>query len=140
MTDSFSRTVHQQVQKFRYVEGNGDPSQGYRELLATFANVSAAAEDDAQRTMQIEAACQSGGDFVGDYYFQYEVRDHIMPISSLGWYLLVLTHPVAADQHDSGSVAKSRTMAKTRGDEDVDGISNVSAKDGASRLVSAGKP
>jgi len=67
----------QQVQKFRFVDAstNGGSSAipGYRLLLATYANVDAAAEDDSARTKEIEAACQSGGNFVGQYYYQYEV-------------------------------------------------------------------
>lgn len=66
--------VVRHVQKFRYVqpEGNGS-SQGYRLLLATYADVSAAAEDDADRERRIKAACESGGNFVGGYFYQYEV-------------------------------------------------------------------
>ena len=65
-----------QVQKFRYVEPetNGGSSQGYRLLLATYADTMAAAEDDVEKASQIETACQSGGKFVGNHYYQYEVR------------------------------------------------------------------
>jgi hypothetical protein len=55
------------------VEGTNGDNSGYRILLATFADLEAAAEDDDERSNAIEAACQSGGDFVGNYYYQYEV-------------------------------------------------------------------
>jgi hypothetical protein len=56
-----------QVQKFRYVDSdhasaNGS-TQGYRLLLATFADVEAAAEDDLEKASRIEVACRSGGGF-----------------------------------------------------------------------------
>lgn len=64
----------QHVQKYRYVKPEGSrSSQGYRLLLATYADVSAAAEDDADRARRIYAACDTGGNFVGQYYYQYEV-------------------------------------------------------------------
>jgi hypothetical protein len=66
-----------QVQKFRYVEQPRDGGQlvpGYRLLLATYANVEAAAEDKVQLIAGIRSACQAGGNFVGDYYYRYEVR------------------------------------------------------------------
>lgn len=74
------------IQKFCYVMVNpkggagiigaekGPPGGGYRVLLATYANLDAAAEDDQDRRLAIEAACRAGGDFVGDHYYQYEVR------------------------------------------------------------------
>jgi hypothetical protein len=69
-----------QVQKFRYVEqpasdNNGGQlfTGGYRLLLATYANVEAAAEDNKQLMSSIRLACQAGGNFVGDYYYRYEV-------------------------------------------------------------------
>jgi hypothetical protein len=60
--------IIRQVQKFRYVDpdlasANGS-TQGYRLLLATFADVEAAAEDDVEKASRIEAACRSGGGFV----------------------------------------------------------------------------
>jgi hypothetical protein len=70
------------VQKFRYVmpeiSRSNDPgglskSLGYRVLLATYVDVSAAADDDPEQTHLIQSACQSGGNFVGQYYYQYEV-------------------------------------------------------------------
>lgn len=66
-----------QVQKFRYVDQPSDGGQlvpGYRLLLATYANVEAAAEDNVQLISSIRLACQAGGNFVGDYYYRYEVR------------------------------------------------------------------
>jgi hypothetical protein len=63
----------QQVQKFRYIEGTTS-SQGYRLLVATYADVDAASEEDPDKAKEIEAACVAGGNFVGRYYYQYEVR------------------------------------------------------------------
>jgi hypothetical protein len=62
-----------QVQKFCYVKGVG-PNNDYRELLATFAHVAAAGEDDPSLIKRIEDACNAGGDYVNSYYYQYEVR------------------------------------------------------------------
>jgi hypothetical protein len=67
-----------QVQKFRYVKpqenGGKKASLGYRILLATYADVAAAGEDDPERCNLIDSACQSGGNFVGEYFYQYEVK------------------------------------------------------------------
>ena len=66
-----------QVQKFRYAgpaDKNNDKDLGYRYLLATFADVEAASEDDSVKAKKIEEACQAGGGYVGKYYYQYEVR------------------------------------------------------------------
>jgi monoamine oxidase len=61
-----------QVQKFRYIPGeNGASTGGYRLLLATFANVDSAAEHDLEHAQEILNACQTGGRFVGKYYYQY---------------------------------------------------------------------
>ena len=49
-------------------------SADYRVLLATYADIDAASEDDVEKGKKIEAACKAGGDFVGGYYYQYEVR------------------------------------------------------------------
>lgn len=70
------------VQKFRFVPPNhnhqndrkGTQTSGYRLLIATYVDVLAAADDDSDRKQLIETACQSGGNFVGEYYYQYEVR------------------------------------------------------------------
>lgn len=64
--------VSRQIQKFRF-HGSEKGAPGFRELLATYSCLSAAAEDDAEREPQIEAACQNGGNFVGNYYYQFEV-------------------------------------------------------------------
>ena len=73
--------THCAVQKFRFVlSGNdhndrkGPGTSGRRMLLATYVDTSAAAGDDPDRKMLIESACLSGGNFVGEYYYQYEVR------------------------------------------------------------------
>ena len=60
----------QQVQKFRFVDAT-DTKQGYRELLATFSDTAAAADDDIEKEKLIEAACAAGGNFVGRHYYQY---------------------------------------------------------------------
>lgn len=64
-----SVTSRRSVQKFAYDAG-GD----HRTLLATFVDVPAAAEDDPRRRVAVRTACDIGGDFVGRYYYQYEVR------------------------------------------------------------------
>jgi hypothetical protein len=68
--------VVRQVKKFRYVApvtNGGQSLPGYRILLATYADVAAAAEDDPEKSRLIESACQSGGNYVGEYFYQYEV-------------------------------------------------------------------
>jgi hypothetical protein len=77
------------VQKFRYVPGssslvatdntksqtNHQTTPGYRILLATYCDIEAAAEtSDQNMAVAIQTACERGGDFVGDYYYQYQVR------------------------------------------------------------------
>lgn len=65
------------VQKFRYIESQkngGQGSPGYRILLATYVDERAAADDDPEKLERIKTACQIGGDFVGDHYYQYQVR------------------------------------------------------------------
>jgi hypothetical protein len=77
------------VQKFRYVTGssslvaadntklptNNDTTPGYRILLATYCDIEAAAEtSDQNMAAAIQTACERGGDFVGDFYYQYQVR------------------------------------------------------------------
>ncbi len=66
------RSTGRQVQKFMYCPGN-KTYEGYREILATYANVLAASEDDLERASAINKACESGGNWVGKYYYQYEV-------------------------------------------------------------------
>lgn len=68
---------HRHVQKFRYVppvDETNPKDLGYRYLLATYSDVDAASEDDAEKAKQIDRACQAGGGFVGKFYYQYEVR------------------------------------------------------------------
>jgi lysine-specific histone demethylase 1 len=67
------------VQKFRYVDG----PPCYRILLATYANVEAASEDDTEKAQRIVQACQSGGAFVGKDYYQYEVMTNALETSKL---------------------------------------------------------
>lgn len=73
------------VQKFRYVDqpGASESDPGYRILLATYANVSAAAEDDSDKCKAIATACEKGGDYVGDYYYQFQVASNSLKSSSL---------------------------------------------------------
>jgi monoamine oxidase len=61
---------HTQVQKFRFIEATG-AHQCYRELLATYLDAAAAAEDDFEKEGLIQSACTAGGNFVGKYYYQY---------------------------------------------------------------------
>ena len=74
--------VPRTIQKFRYVDGAGD-LPGYRILLATYASVEAASEDDSEKEQKIEEACQAGGGFIGQYYFQYEVVSNALETSKL---------------------------------------------------------
>lgn len=62
------------VQMFRYQKPSGPTSSGYRTLLATFLDSEVGAGGDSERMRRIETACQRGGDYVGEYYYQYEVR------------------------------------------------------------------
>ena len=57
-----------QIQKFVYIEDGS-----YRKLLATYADLQAAGEDDSVKEQSIKHACESGGNFVGKYYYQFEV-------------------------------------------------------------------
>lgn len=61
-----------QVQKFKYVDATSK-TLGYRVILATYANVREAGGGDPAYLAQIKNACEAGGDWVGNYYFQYEV-------------------------------------------------------------------
>jgi len=70
--DSRRGPPKRQVEKFRFVEGKNGEDSDYRLLLATYSDVEAAGEDDKDRTDAIAAACQSGGDFVGNYYYQFQ--------------------------------------------------------------------
>lgn len=70
------------IQKFRFVNGSSAVSD-YRILLATYANVEAASEEDTEKARQIEEACQGGGGFVGKYYYQYEAVSNVLETSKL---------------------------------------------------------
>lgn len=67
---------HRSIQKFQYVDlpvTETNPSgEGYRVLLATFCNAKEAASHDAMQRKRILSACDRGGDFCGEYYYQYE--------------------------------------------------------------------
>ena len=65
-------SLDQAVQKFKYVEGKTS-FDGYRVLLATYSDVLAASEDDQEKALKIDLACKSGGDWIGNYYYQYQV-------------------------------------------------------------------
>jgi hypothetical protein len=74
--ESTDESQLRQIQKFRYVmpdTAKAKSEPGYRLLLATYADADAAAEDDPEKVVAIESAC---GNFVGDYYYQYEVRSN----------------------------------------------------------------
>jgi hypothetical protein len=72
------------VQKFRFVPGSSawttdtknpkNQTMGYRMLVATYSDVEAAAEGSDQSMAAIQTACEQGGDFVGAFYYQYQVR------------------------------------------------------------------
>ncbi|CAJ1942726.1 unnamed protein product [Cylindrotheca closterium] len=64
---------NQSVQKFKYVRSTSSSLSDYRQLLATFLNVNEASEGDSAKRERILNACESGGDFVGPDYYQYEV-------------------------------------------------------------------
>ena len=66
-----------QVQKFLYTppELPNGSGPGYRTLFATYANVHAAAEDNVGKETLIFEACEVGGNFVGNYYYQYVVSE-----------------------------------------------------------------
>lgn len=70
------------IQKFSYVDGSGS-IPGYRILLATYASVEAASEDDSEKARKIEEACQAGGGFIDKYYYQYEVVSNALETSKL---------------------------------------------------------
>jgi monoamine oxidase len=71
------------VEKLRLIEPEGSPadktaSQPYRELVATYASITAASEDDIEKALLIQDACRSGGGWVGKYYYHYEDPRGIM--------------------------------------------------------------
>jgi hypothetical protein len=67
-----NQTKEKVIQKFAYVQPNSSQN-GYRVLLATYANAQAAAEDNEDKILQIVSACEHGGDWVGKHYYKYEV-------------------------------------------------------------------
>ena len=60
------------VEQYQYVPKN-DKFPGYRNLLATYVNVSAAAQFDTEKELRVKEACDNGGDYVDEFYFQYQV-------------------------------------------------------------------
>ena len=71
------------VEKLRLIEPKGSSpnktnGQPYRELVATYASISAASEDDEEKALLIQDACRSGGGWVGKYYYHYEDSHGIM--------------------------------------------------------------
>lgn len=64
---------NQSVQKFKYVKSDSSTLTDYRQLLATFLNVDEASHGDSEKREQILNACENGGGFVGEHYYQYEV-------------------------------------------------------------------
>lgn len=63
----------QQVQKFKYCHETKNTS-GYRVILATFANILEASNGDHTLFEKIKVACDEGGNWVGEHYYQYEVK------------------------------------------------------------------
>jgi len=65
------------VEKLRLVT-ESEAGQYYREVVATYINVAAAAEDDNEMALNIQDACQTGGGWVGKYYYQYQSSGGVM--------------------------------------------------------------
>ena len=79
-----SKEAKKQVQKFRYVESSkmdelGGP--GYRDLIATYADENAASEDNEDKAAKIKEACDIGGNYVEDYYYQYEMAESTLHLN-----------------------------------------------------------
>jgi hypothetical protein len=114
----------QQVQKFRYIEGTTS-SQGYRLLVATYADVDAASEEDPDKAKEIETACVAGGNFVGRYYYQYEVRLCQVCCMCFLLKILLISSPNKSlspgEEHYSGNVGGCR-VERCQRYEDVNGI------------------
>ena len=73
-----------QIQKFQYLTSSeGEDGPGYRDLIATYANANAACENNYLRKKIIEEACENGGNFVGNFYYQYEINDKTLQVSSM---------------------------------------------------------
>lgn len=65
------------VEKLCLVEDSaGGPC--YREVVATYIDTAAAAEDDNHKALRIHDACQSGGGWIDKYYYQYQPSDGVM--------------------------------------------------------------
>ena len=74
-SSSSSMTSTEAVQQFRFVPATGTSSSAYRILMATYMDaITAAAQHPDRDAASIEAACRTGGNFVGEFYYQYEVR------------------------------------------------------------------
>lgn len=67
-------TDTREVEKFRFVPRSSPSVPGYRILLATFNGIDAASEGNKEYFNLIKSACDRGGNFVGDFYYQYRVR------------------------------------------------------------------
>jgi hypothetical protein len=134
-----SETKHsQQVQKFRYIEGTTS-SQGYRLLVATYADVDAASEEDSDKAKEIETACVAGGNFVGRYYYQYEVRLRQVLCMYFSLNILLISYPNKSspgEEHYSGNVGGCR-VERCQRYENVNGIQLFHTRYVASTLVSA---
>jgi hypothetical protein len=128
----------QQVQKFRYIEGTTS-SQGYRLLVATYADVDAASEEDPDKAKEIEAACVAGGNFVGRYYYQYEVRLRQVWCMCLSRNILLMSSPIKSmypgEEHYSGNVGGCR-VDRCQRYENVNGIQLIHTQYVASTVVS----
>lgn len=88
--DSSERIVleddNKSVEKLRLIEPKGSSTNGqpYRELVATYASISAASDDDKERALLIQDACRSGGGWVGKYYYHFEDSRGIMDGVTMG--------------------------------------------------------
>ena len=60
------------VQKFKYCSAT-KTTLGYRVIVATYANIIEASNGDDDLFEKIKEACDEGGNWVGKYYYQYEV-------------------------------------------------------------------
>lgn len=75
------------VEQFRYVPQINAQSPGYRILVATYADIDAAAQFDATKADEIRTACESGGNWVvssnnnnssSKFYYQYQVGNNAL--------------------------------------------------------------
>jgi len=70
--------VTRRVEKYRHVDPIDDADElggGYRILSGCFLDLDAASEGNIEKGNLILEACESGGNFVGDYFYQYELVD-----------------------------------------------------------------